>query len=78
MNGLFSAAPSPRVVRLLVAGLLFGCVLPVILLAAPEGTASPRSLLLVLGLLAFGSLIGAIIGEGPGDPLDRRGKRRGA
>ena len=77
MNGLFSAAPSPSVIRLLVAGLFFGCVQPVILLAAPEGTASPRSLLLVLGLLAFGSLIDAIIGEGRGDPHDRWRHRRG-
>jgi hypothetical protein len=78
VNGLFSAAPSPRVVRLVVAGLLFGCVPPVILLAAPEKTAAPRSLLLVIGLLALGSLIGAIIGEGREDPHDRWRKRRGA
>ncbi|MGN7931819.1 hypothetical protein [Sphingopyxis sp. 22461] len=76
MNGLFSATPSPRVIRLVVAGLLFGCIQSAILLAAPEGTTAPRSLLLILGLLAFGSLIGAIIGESRGDPHDRWRKRR--
>lgn len=77
MNGIFSASPSPRAIRLVVAGLLLGCAQPAILLSAPEGTALPRSLIFVLALLALGALIGAVIGEGPSEPKGRWRRRRG-
>lgn len=79
MNGLFSRAPSPGVIRLVVAGLLFGQVMAIVLLAAPAGMPSPRSLIIVLALLSFGSFVAAIVGETTVDPEDRLRKRsRGA
>jgi len=76
MNGLFSSAPSPGVIRLLVAGLLFGQVLAVILLVAPAGMASPRSLIIVLAVMSLGCFVAAILGENRVDPEDRLRKRR--
>lgn len=79
MNGLFSRSPSPGVVRLVVAGLLFGQVLAVILLLTPMNMASPRSLIILFALLSLGSLVAAIIGEGKATPEDKlRNRRRGA
>lgn len=79
MNGLFSNAPSSGVIRLVVAGLLFGQVLAVILLVAPAGMASPRSLIIVLAVMSFGCFVAAILGESGVNPDDRlRKRRRGA
>lgn len=79
MNGLLSGAPSPGAIRLVVAGLLFGQVQALVLLLAPDGAGSPRSLIIVLGLLMLGSLIGAIVGESGAEPKESwRRSRRGA
>ena len=79
MNGLLSSAPSPGAIRLVVAGLLFGQVQALILLLTPDGVGSPRSLIIVLGLLMFGSFVGAIVGESSSDPKERwRRRHRGA
>jgi hypothetical protein len=76
VNGLFSNAPSPTAIRLVVAGLLFGQVQALILFAAPDGAGSPRSLIIVLGLLMFGSFVGAIVGESGADPKERCRRHR--
>lgn len=76
MNGLFSNAPSPGVIRLVVAGLLFGQVLAVILLVAPAGMTSPRSLIIVLAVMSLGCFVAAILGESRENPEDRLRKRR--
>ncbi|MCA0210949.1 MAG: hypothetical protein LCH74_17960 [Proteobacteria bacterium] len=77
MNGIFSNAPSPGVIRLVVSGLLFGVVQAAILLAAPTDIPSPRSLIILLGLLTLGCFIGAVIGESAVDPKDRWRNRGG-
>jgi len=78
MNGILSCSPAPGAVRLVVAGLLLGLVQGVILLAAPVGMPSPRSLILVLGLLSFGSFVAAIIGDSSAGPRESGRKHRGA
>lgn len=78
MNGIFSNAPSRGVIRLAVSGLLFGVVQAAILLAAPADMPSPRSLIILLGLLTLGCFIGAAIGEGATDLKDRWRKHHGA
>ncbi|MBB5707392.1 hypothetical protein [Sphingopyxis panaciterrulae] len=74
MNGIFSGSPSPHVIRLLVAGLLFGVVQAAILLAAPREMPAPRPLIVVLGLLTVGSLAGAILGDRRVGPQPSTGK----
>ena len=78
MNGIFSNAPSPGVVRLAVSGLLFGVLQAAILLAAPADMPSPRSLIILFGLLTLGCFIGAVIGESAADPRDRWRNHTGA
>lgn len=77
MNGIFSNAPSPGVIRLVVSGLLFGVVQAAILLVAPANMPSPRSLIILLGVLTLGCFIGAVIGEGTAHPKDKWRNRRG-
>ena len=77
LNGIFSNAPSPGVIRLVVSGLLFGVVQAAILLVAPANMPSPRSLIILLGLLTLGCFIGAVIGESAVDPKDRWRNRGG-
>lgn len=79
MNGLLSSAPSPVAVRLAVGGLMLGQALALILLAAPGPIESPpRSLIIVMSLLSFGSLAAAVIGVGSADPRERWRRLRGA
>lgn len=79
MRGLFSAAPSPGALRLAVAGMLFGQLLAMILLLTPDDARSPRPIVIMLGLLSFGSFVAATIGDSGEDPKVRmRSHRRGA
>lgn len=79
MNGLMSSTPSPTAIRLAVGGLLFGQVQALILLWGPGlVVGSPRSLVVVLTLLSFASLVAAIVGDSGDDPKDRWRRRRGA
>lgn len=79
MRGLFSVAPSPGAIRLAVAGILFGQLLAMILLLTPDGAAPPRPIVIMLGLLSFGSFVAATIGDSSEDPKERmRSLRRGA
>lgn len=80
MSGLLSHAPSPIAARLAVGGVMLGQAQALILLAAPNPIEdSPRSLIAVLSLLSFGSLVAAIIGVGSSDPRERwRRYRHGA
>lgn len=72
MSGLLSRAPSPIAVRLAVGGLMFGHVQALIFLSAPSSIQnSPRSLIIVLSLLSFGSFVAAITGIGSTDPQER-------
>ena len=55
----------------------FGVVQAAILLVAPANMPSPRSLIILLGLLTLGCFIGAVIGESAVDPKDRWRNRGG-
>jgi hypothetical protein len=59
--------------------MLFGQLLAMILLLTPDDAKSPRPIVLILGLLSFGSFVAAIIGDSGEDPKERmRSLRRGA
>jgi len=63
VNGIFSATPAPRLVRLVVGseGLLL--IQSVIAWHLPDTPSSQRLLILITGLLAISALVLGLIGE---------------
>lgn len=77
MNGLFSAHPSPAVLRLLVGSTLLLLVQAGFVLGSPEITAGLRTIVLLIAGIGAGALVLAVRGL-PDTPAEDRRFRRGA